>query len=109
MEKAWCYLGNTMPKTTSLKLPEELKGRVSTVATVAAQTSHAYMVAAIEEKVARDEKRQDFIRSGLESLAHFKATGIVYTHAQVKRYFEQKAAGKNPRWPKPKVIPPSER
>ncbi len=98
-----------MPKTTSLKLPDELKARVSSIATVAAQTPHAYMVEAIEEKVARDEKYQDFIRSGLESVEHFKRTGIVYTHAQVKRYFEQKAAGKNPRWPKPKIIPPSER
>ncbi len=99
-----------MPKTTSLKLPEALKKRVSRITTtVAAQTPHAYMVEAIEEKVARDEKRQDFIQSAIESGEHFKKTGICYTHAQVKRYFEQKAAGKNPRWPKPKIIPPSER
>jgi predicted transcriptional regulator len=98
-----------MPKTTSVKLSEGLKERVSAIATVAAQTPHAYMLEAIEEKVARDEKRQDFIRSGLESLAHFKKTGIVYTHADLKRFIMQKAAGKNPRWPKPLIVPPDER
>jgi predicted transcriptional regulator len=98
-----------MPKTTSLKLPDKLKERVSTIATVAAQTPHAYMVEAIEEKVARDEKRQDFIQSALESLEHFKKTGITYRHADVQRFFEQKAAGKNPRWPKPVIVPKSER
>ncbi len=98
-----------MPKTTSLKLPDALKERVSTIATVAAQTPHAYMVAAIEEKVARDELRRDFIRSGLESLEHFKKTGIVYKHADVVRYIRQIAAGKKPRRPKPIIVPRSER
>jgi predicted transcriptional regulator len=99
----------TRSATTSLKLPDELKKRVSEVATVAAQTPHAYMVEAIAAKVARDEKRADFIRSGLESLAHFKKTGIVYEHARVMRYFQQLAAGKKPRRPKPLIIPPDER
>jgi predicted transcriptional regulator len=98
-----------MPKTTSLKLPDALKERVSTIATVAAQTPHAYMVEAIEEKVARDERHQDFIRSGLESLEHFKRTGIAYRHADVMRYFQQRAAGKKPRRPKPLIVPPDER
>ena len=98
-----------MANTTSLKLPEDLKDKVATLAQGVAQTPHAYMVEAIAEKVARDEKRQDFLESARRSEAHFKRTGIVYTHDDVKRYLLDKAAGKNPAKPKPIRIPRSER
>jgi len=97
-----------MAETTSLKLPDDLKERIATVAQCVAQTPHAYMVQAIAEKVERDEKRQDFLGAAKESMEHFKRTGIVYAHEDVMRYLRDKAAGKNPRKPKPIRIPKSE-
>lgn len=90
-----------MAATTSLKLPDDLKDRVASVAQGVAQTPHAYMVEAIAEKVARDERRQDFLRSARESSAEFKKTGAAYAHKDVKRYFLEKLAGRRPRKPKP--------
>ena len=90
-----------MPRTTSLKLPEDLKERVATAAQGVAQTPHAYMVEAITEKVSRDEKRRAFIDAANRSLRQFKQTGIAFTHADVERYILEKAAGRNPRRPKP--------
>jgi predicted transcriptional regulator len=97
-----CYLGVTMPRaTTSLKLPDALKERIADMAHGVAQTPHAYMVEAISEKVDRDEKRRAFLEAGEASLAAFKRTGTAYTHADVKRYLLDAAAGKKPRRPKP--------
>lgn len=98
-----------MPTTTSIKLSDELKEKIATLAQGVAQTPHAYMVDAIAEKVARDEKRRDFVEAATRSLQHFKRTGIAYTHADVKKYLLDKAAGKNPRKPKPIRVPRGKR
>ena len=95
--------------TTSLKLPGDLKKKVAGLAHGVAQTPHAYMVEAIAEKVARDEKRRAFLEAGEASLAHFKRTGIAYTHADVKRYLLGVVAGKKPRKPKPIKVPRDQR
>ena len=98
-----------MANTTSLKLPEELKDKVNELAHGVAQTPHAYMVEAIAEKVARDERRRDFLQSGSEAAEHFKGTGVVFTHQDVMQYVRARATGKKARKPKPVRIPPSER
>jgi len=98
-----------MAATTSLKLPDELKEKVSDLAHGVAQTPHAYMVEAIAEKVARDERRRDFLAAGAEATARFKSTGVVFTHEDVMQYARARAAGKKARKPKAVRIPPSER
>ncbi len=98
-----------MANTTSLKLPDELKEKVGTLAHGVAQTPHAYMVEAIAEKVARDEKRQEFLASGLEAAARFKRTGLVYPHKETMAYIRARATGKKARKPKAIRIPPAER
>jgi predicted transcriptional regulator len=95
--------------TTSLKLPDALKEKIADLAHGVAQTPHAYMVEAIAEKVARDEKRQAFLKAGEASLAHFKRTGVAYTHTDVKRYLLDTVAGKKPRRPKPIKVPRGQR
>lgn len=107
---ARCYSGvtngsTTMATTTSLKLPDELKDKVSTLAQGVAQTPHAYMVDAIAERVARDEKRRAFLDDANRSLRNFERTGVAYTFADVEKYILAKAAGKNPRKPKSIKVP----
>ena len=105
----WCYLGETMGGTTSLKLPRDLKEKVSELAHAIGQTPHAYMVEAIAEKVARDEKRREFIESGLGATAEFKRTGVAYSHQEAVRYARARAKGKKARRPKPIRIPAAQR
>ena len=90
-----------MPRTTSLKLPDELKEKISTLSHGLAQTPHAYMVEAIAEKVARDEKRRAFLEDGKRSQEEVARTGIVYAHDDVMRYFRALAQGKKARKPRP--------
>ena len=90
-----------MPSTTSLKLPDELKEKISTLAQGVAQTPHAYMVEAITEKVARDEKRRSFLDDARKSREEVARTGAVYAHEDVMRWFRGKASGKAVRGPRP--------
>ncbi len=98
-----------MANTTSLKLPQDLKEKVGKLAHGVAQTPHAYMVEAIEHKVAQDEKRQDFIKAALGSAAETKRTGIAYAHDDVWDYILRKARGQKARKPKPIKLPKSKR
>lgn len=98
-----------MADTTSLKLPPHLKEKVSELAHGVAQTPHAYMVEAIVEKVARDEKRREFVESGHAAAGQFKRTGVAYSHKEAMRYARARAKGKNARKPKPIRIPVAER
>jgi len=86
-----------MATTTSLKLPEDLKEKVAALAQGVAQTPHAYMVDAISEKVARDEKRRSFLRAAEESAAEVARTGLVYRAEDVHREFRARASGKRAR------------
>ena len=95
--------------TTSLKLPDALKEKVADLAHGVAQTPHAYMVEAIADKVARDEKRREFLQSADESEKHFRRTGVAYAHKDVMRYLRARVAGKKPKRPKPIKVPRSER
>ena len=98
-----------MAATTSLKLPEHLKDKVANLAGTAAQTPHAYMVEAISEKVARDEKRRAFDNSAEKSRAEFMRTGVAYRHEDVVKYVMKLARGEKARKPKPISIPRSQR
>lgn len=90
-----------MASTTSLKLPEDLKEKVSNLAQGVAQTPHAYMVEAIAERVARDEKRREFLEAGRKSLAEHERTGIAYAHDDVWRYLKARVQGKKASKPRP--------
>jgi predicted transcriptional regulator len=90
-----------MPSTTSLKLPDELKEKISTLAQGVAQTPHAYMVEAIAQKVARDEKRRSFVDDAEKSRKEVERTGVVYRAEDVHREFLGRAAGKRTRKARP--------
>lgn len=90
-----------MANTTSLKLPEDLKEKVVTLAQGVAQTPHAYMVDAIAEKVVRDERRRAFLRSAGESATEIARKGLVYRAQDVHREFLARAAGKRARKARP--------
>lgn len=90
-----------MASTTSLKIPDELKEKISALAQGVAQTPHAYMVEAIAERVARDEKRRSFLEDARGSQEEIARTGAVYAHEDVMRWFRASATGTKIRKPRP--------
>ena len=86
--------------TTTLKLPEELKSRIATLAESAGKTPHAFMVEALEAETQRSELRRDFVSAALEAEQEVATYGEVYSMDAVHRHFADKLAGKPARRPK---------
>jgi len=91
-----------MPTTaTSLKLPPRLKTRVERVARHSRESSHAFMVRAIEEQVRTEELHQRFLADAARADEAMQRSGTGYAARDVHAYLEARAAGKRARRPRP--------
>jgi len=90
-----------MASTTTLKLPDELKARIATLAEAAGKSPHAFMVEALEIQARLAEQRRDFVASALAAEREVAQYGLVYTADEVHRYLRQRLAGKKSKRPKP--------
>jgi predicted transcriptional regulator len=77
-----------MVATTTLKLDDELKDRVKRLAEAERRTPHWLMREAIADYVARAEKRAAFRQEALESLEHYRVTGLHLTGDEVDAWLE---------------------
>jgi predicted transcriptional regulator len=79
-----------MPITTTLKLPEALKARVSDAAQAAGKTPHAFMVEAIESQTSLAERRQAFFGSALAARQEVAEYGLVHDGDEVLSYLKDR-------------------
>jgi len=87
---------------TTLKLPLDLKERISKVVEGTDQTAHAFMVDAIRAQTERAERRRDFVAAALDARHAFARTGAGYAMEDVHGYVKARAAGRKAPKPKPK-------
>lgn len=85
--------------TTTIRLPEDLKARVAAAAKRAGTTAHGYILEAIAEKAAQDELRADFDAVAEERHAGIVASGKTIPWQEMRRYLEDRLAGKATRRP----------
>ena len=71
---------------TSIKLDDELKGRVQNLATARRRTSHWIMREAIAEYVEREEKREALRQDTLKAWEEFQATGLHASADDVEKW-----------------------
>mgnify|MGYP001030625149 CR=1 FL=1 len=90
-----------MTVTTTLKLPEHLKTRITPLAEAAGKSPHAWMVEALEERVTQSEAYAAFVAEALEADREMTETGLGYDGDDVLAYFREKAAGHPAKFPKP--------
>ena len=90
-----------MTATTSIKLPEDLKKRVASLAKSHDKTQHAFMVDAIRNQVAQSEQEQAFIKEAVKARRDVQSSGLVYRMEDVHAEVRALAAGKQ----QPKVKP----
>lgn len=90
-----------MAATTTLKLPEALKARIAPLAEAAGKSPHAWMIDALEERVAQSEAYAAFMAEALESDRQMTETGLGYAAEDVHRYLLDKLEGKAVKRPKP--------
>ena len=85
---------------TTLKLPPELKNRISKVIEGTGQTAHAFMVDAIRTQTESAEKRREFTKAALAAREEFAGSRLGYAMEDVHRYIRTRATGKKARKPK---------
>lgn len=90
-----------MAVTTTLKLPEELKARIAPLAEAAGKSPHAWMIEALEERVAQSEAYAAFVAEALEADRRMNETGLGYDADDVHEYLLARLEGKPAKRPKP--------
>lgn len=75
-----------MAAPTSIKLDDELKGRVQHLADTRRRSAHWLMREAIEQYVEREERRESFRRDTLKAWEDYQATGLHATADEVEKW-----------------------
>ena len=81
--------------TTSLKLDSEIKDRVQALASARRRTPHWIMRDAIEQYVAREEKREQLRQDALATWADYQATGLHASAAEADAWLAKLEAGED--------------
>jgi len=89
-----------MGATTTLKLTDDLKKRITPLAESAGKTPHAWMVEAIETQAALAEKRRALVAGALAAEKSVERNRKVYTFDDVNQYMRALAGGKAAKRPK---------
>jgi predicted transcriptional regulator len=88
--------------TTTLKLPEELKTRVTAVVEGTGQSAHAFMVEAIERQTRLAEQRRSFVTDALAAREETDRSGLGYPAGEVRRYILARVRGEKAARPTPR-------
>lgn len=85
---------------TSIKIDDELKGRLQHLAAVRRRSPHWIMREAIAEYVAREEKRAAFEQDAIRAWETYQATGLHATGEEVDAWLSKLEAGEDVEPPK---------
>ena len=81
--------------TTTIRLPEDLKVRLTAAAKRAGTTSHNFILEAIAEKTAQTERRDAFHALAEGRYAQFIADGKTIPWNEMRSYLEARLTGKS--------------
>ncbi len=90
--------------TTTIRLPDDLKARVAAAAERAGVTSHSFILEAIAEKAEQEERRADFNDVAEQRYAKIVASGKTIPWSEMRRYLEDRVAGKPAKRPAPRKL-----
>jgi predicted transcriptional regulator len=78
--------------TTTIRLPEKLKTKVTAAAARAGTTAHAFILEAIAEKAEREEQRQAFLQSAENRYSEIVDTGMTIPWTEMRACLERSLA-----------------
>lgn len=90
--------------TTTIRLPQELKARVVAAAKRAGTTAHGFILEAIAEKAAEEERRSDFHDVAETRYSRIASSGKTIPWSEMRAYLENRVAGKKARRPVAKKL-----
>lgn len=85
--------------TTTIRLSDDLKGRIERLAAASGKSTHAFMVDALSESAALMERQQAFDADVEKRWRKYQRTGEHFLHDDVVAYAKALAAGKKPALP----------
>lgn len=88
--------------TTTIRLPDELKARIASVAARTGKTTHSFILEAIAEKTEQEELRADFDAQADARFADIVASGETIPWSEARQYLEDRGAGRMVPRPVPK-------
>lgn len=88
--------------TTTLRLPDELKTRLSRLAESAGTSAHALMLEILAEAAQQREARAAFEAEAEQRLRRMARTGEYFDVEDVRPYILARARGEHPPRPKPR-------
>ncbi len=80
--------------TTTIRMPDELKARVTAAAQKAGTTAHNFILQAIAEKAQQQELYSEFNEEAERRYAAILATGKTIPWNEMRSYLEQQTLGK---------------
>lgn len=92
-----------MSATISLRLPDELRARVTALAAHVGKSAHAFMLDAIERQTGLAEKRHAFVADALAAEKGMERSGLAFEAHDLQAYWRAPLAGK--KISKPKLKP----
>lgn len=78
---------------TSIRITDELKEEIEMLARLEGKSAHAFMVDAVEEKVASARSLRAFLAEGRAALEEFERTGEAIEAADMRRWLDAKTQG----------------
>ena len=85
--------------TTTIRLPEQLKTRVTAAAERAGTTTHGFILDAIAEKIDHAERRAELDTLAETRYANIVAAGKTIPWPEMRSYLEARIAGKEAKRP----------
>lgn len=90
--------------TTTIRLPGELKARVTRAAKRAGITPHNFILTAVAEKTAMEELSADFHDTADRRYSNIAASGRTVPWSEMRKYLDARAAGKSRKHPAPRKL-----
>lgn len=72
----------------SVKLDDDMRERIQTVADSKQRSAHWVMREAIRTYVEKEEAQQNLDQAAEEAMEHYRKTGLHVTHAEVTKWLE---------------------
>lgn len=80
--------------TTTIRLPAELKARITGAAERAGKTTHGFILEAIAEKAEREEVRAGFDEEADRRFANIVSSGETVGWGDMRRYLKERVTGR---------------
>lgn len=98
-----------MTTSTTLKLPDELRAKITPLAKAEGKTPHAWMVDALAAQAALAELRQAFLHEAEVAAAEIDEGEVLYAMESVHEYIVELAAGRKETRSRPIKVAPRRR